>query len=246
MIVRDIMTTKLITVGPDDTLSHAATLLRQHQIHQLPVTQTVKVGTPQHKEYQTHETVFLFEGLLTSQDIDLVVAISRQDASSDVLRQPWQERRVAVVMHRAIIRVTPTTSVAAAAQILVERGLNCLPVVGYHKVDQETKTLLIGLLTRSDLLIALARSMGAFEPGMQLEIALPLGNMTSLAEALRIATEVHVQIRSIIATPLTDGVPFVATIRIGTINPSPLLVRLQEEGIQYSLSDSFTDGETHV
>ncbi|HEX6553930.1 MAG TPA: CBS domain-containing protein [Ktedonobacteraceae bacterium] len=31
MIVRDIMTTKLVTVEPDDTLGHAAQLLRQHQ-----------------------------------------------------------------------------------------------------------------------------------------------------------------------------------------------------------------------
>ena len=37
MIVRDIMTTHLVTVTPGDTLAHAATLLRQHQFHHLPV-----------------------------------------------------------------------------------------------------------------------------------------------------------------------------------------------------------------
>ncbi len=245
MIVRDIMTTKLTTVAPDDTLSHATNLLRQHQVHQLPVARTVNIPAPIHKEYQSHETILILEGMLTSQDVDLVVALARQDASNDALHHSWQERRVAEVMHRAIIRVTPITSVAAAAQILVDRGLNYLPVVEYRQVNQETQTLLVGLLTRSDFLLALARSMGAFEPGMQLDIMLPLGATGPLAETLRIAAELHVQVRSIIAAPLTSTVPLVANLRIGTINPTPLLVRLQEAGIEYSLVNAPADGELH-
>jgi len=245
MIVRDIMTTKLTTVAPDDTLSHATNLLRQHQVHQVPVVRSVAVAAPEHKEYQAHATVSVLEGMLTSQDVDLVVALARQVAVSDTTARPWQERRVVEVMHRALIRVTPITSVAAAAQILIERGLNYLPVVEYHKVNEETQTLLVGLLTRSDFLLAFARSMGAFEPGVQLDIALPLGATTPLAETLRIATELHVQVRSIIAAPLTSTVPLTATLRIGTINPTLLLARLQEAGIQYSLVTPPTNGEAH-
>ena len=37
MIVSEVMTTKLVTVTPDDSLSHAANLLRQHRFHHLPV-----------------------------------------------------------------------------------------------------------------------------------------------------------------------------------------------------------------
>lgn len=245
MIVRDIMTTKLTTVAPDDTLSHATNLLRQHQKHQLPVVRTITVPSSKHKEYQSHETLLVLEGMLTSQDIDLVVALARQDTSNDTLHRPWQERRVVEVMHRALIRVSPITSVAAAAQILVDRGLNYLPVVEYRQVNEETQTLLVGVLTRSDFLLALARSMGAFEPGMQLDILLPLGDTAPLAETLRIAAELHVQVRSIIAAPLTSTVPFVANLRIGTINPTALLVRLQEAGIEYSLVNQPADGDSH-
>ncbi|GAC1554100.1 MAG: hypothetical protein NVS2B2_07080 [Ktedonobacteraceae bacterium] len=245
MIVRDIMSTKLTTVAPDDTLSHATNLLRQHQVHQLPVVRTVTIAGPAHKEYQSHETLLVFEGMLTSQDVDLMVALARQDTSNHASSQPWQERRVVEVMHHATIRVAPITSVAAAAQILVDRGLNYLPVVEYRQVQQETQTLLVGLLTRSDFLLALARSMGAFEPGMQLDILLPLGDTIPLLETLRIAAELHVQVRSIIAAPLTSTVPFVANLRIGTINPTALLVRLQEAGIAYSLINQPADGEFH-
>ncbi|HVB75505.1 MAG TPA: CBS domain-containing protein [Ktedonobacteraceae bacterium] len=241
MIVSEVMTTRLITVLPDDTLSHAANLLRQYQFHHLPVVRTappfgrIDTGKGPHP---------VLEGLITSQDIDLAAAVGT--SSSDILHRPWQERRVLEVMNSATIRVTPTTSVAAAAQILVERGLNCLPVVEYERPETTasgeqdealTSPLLVGLLTRSDLLIALARSLGAFEPGMQLGISLPLGDLTPLAKTLTLAAELHIKVRSVLAAPLEGNVPLSATVRLGTINPAPLLVRLQEEHIEYSFAD---------
>ncbi len=241
MIVREIMTKKLVTVEPDDTLSHAANLFRQYQFHHLPVARVVQVPTGQKTEYHMRRTILLLEGMLTAQDIDMAAAVSTQDATGGTAGQNWQDRRVAEVMHRALIRVMPTTSVAAAAQILVERGLNYFPVVEYEQNEQETRTILVGLLTRSDLLMALARAMGAFEPGMQIDIALPLGDMNALAETIRIAHEMHTQIRSIIAAPMANGVPHIATLRLGTINPAPFLARLQEAGIQYAFANQLTE-----
>lgn len=158
-------------------------------------------------------------------------------------------------MHRASICVSPNTSVAAAAQILVERGLNCLPVVEYERIGQtskeqeneeETQAVLVGLLTRSDLLIALARSLGAFEPGVELIIPLPSGDLTPLARTLILAAELHINVRSAIAAPLQTGVPLEATVRLGTINPTPLLARLQEEHIQYTFADLHREEDKHV
>lgn len=244
MIVSDVMTTRIVAVVPDDTLSHAANLLRQYQFHHLPVVRTAPPFGSVFTEKSQHPVL---EGLLTSQDIDMAAALGT--SSSDILRQPWGERRVYEVMHRATIRVTPTTSVAAAAQILVERGLNCLPVVEYERAEpspgepqNETdalpRPLLVGLLTRSDLLMALARSLGAFEPGMQLTIQLPLGDLTPLAKTLALAAELHIQVRSVLAAPLAGKVPLSATVRLGTIHPAPLLVRLQEEHIDYAYGEA--------
>jgi acetoin utilization protein AcuB len=242
MIVSEVMTTRLITVVPDDTLSHAANLLRQYQFHHLPVVRTAPAFGSIHT---TQSQYPVLEGLLTSQDIDMAAAVGT--SSSDILHQPWGERRVLEVMHRATIRVTPTTSVAAAAQILVERGLNCLPVVEYERSEQTpaeqqdealTRPLLVGLLTRSDLLMALARALGAFEPGMQLSIQLPMGDLTPLARTLVLAAELHIQVRSVLAAPLEGKAPLTATVRLGTIHPAPLLVRLQEEGIDYAYGEA--------
>jgi acetoin utilization protein AcuB len=242
MIVSDVMTTKLITIVPDDTLSHAANLLRQYQFHHLPVVRTAPAFGSMNTSQSKHLEL---EGLLTSQDIDMAAAVGI--SSSDILRQPWGERRVLEVMHRATIRVTPTTSVAAAAQILVERGLNCLPVVEYERSEHSsgerqdealTRPLLVGLLTRSDLLMALARSLGAFEPGMQLSISLPMGDVTPLAKTLALAAELHIQVRSVLAAPLEGKIPLTATVRLGTIHPAPLLVRLQKEHIDYAAGEA--------
>lgn len=242
MIVRDIMTTKLVTVEPDDTLAHAASLLRQYRFHHLPVTRKIRLTISQQEESHKAETALQFEGVLTSHDIDMAAALAEKDGAST---QPWQEKRVIEVMHRADLPVTPTTNVASAAQILVERGLNYLPVVEYRQGESEHKAILVGLLTRSDLLMALARAMGAFEPGMQLDIALPSGNMTALARVLALASELHMSIRSVMAAPLSGSVLTTATIRLGTINPAPLLLRLQEEGIHYSFGTSLAEGNIH-
>ncbi len=252
MIVSEIMTTKLITVTPDDTLSHAANLLRQYQFHHLPVVKASSASETLESDQASRRTLPTFEGLLTSQDIDMAATLGTW-SSGDVLHRPWQERRVAEVMHRAALRVTPNTSVAAAAQIMVERGINYLPVVEYERAEQasdesedETRVILVGLLTRSDLLMALARSLGAFEPGMQLTIPLPMGDLTPLAQTLLLAAELHIQVRSVMAAPQKAGIPLAATIRLGTIHPTPLLVRLQEANIQYTFADLQTEDDNHV
>src|SRR5436190_17915458 len=252
MIVSEVMTTKLVTVAPDDTLSHAANLLRQYQFHHLPVVKVSKTAESFEPNHSTHKTLLL-EGLLTSQDVELASS-SGKWSSSDLLQQPWQEGRVFEVMHRASIRVSPNTSVAAASQILVERGLNCLPVVEYDRVGQtstepgieeETQAFLVGLLTRSDLLMALARSLGAFEPGMQLILPLPHGDLIPLAQTLLLAAELHIKVHSVMVPPL-DNTPRVATLRLGTINPSPLLVRLHAANIEYTFADPLMEDETHA
>jgi len=116
-------------------------------------------------------------------------------------------------------------------------------VVEYEAAEQEadtgaTQALLVGLLTRSDLLMALARSLGAFEPGMQLSITLSNGDLTPLAQTLTLAAQLRIQVRSVLAAPPTEGnAPLSATVRLGTINPAPLLLRLREANIDYAFSD---------
>jgi acetoin utilization protein AcuB len=251
MIVSEVMTTNLVTVTPDDSLSHAANLLRQYRFHHLPVVKARQELRIQRQQDLSRPSWPVLEGLITSYDIDLASTLGTENSATND-QQPWQERRVAEVMNRSILRVTPTTSIAAAAQMLVEQGLNCLPVVEYEEsfnpepgAKHEERTLLVGLLTRSDLLIEFARTLGAFEPGMSIHFPIHISNPTSLAKMLLLAAELHIRIESIVVAPPKKGVPHTAIVRIGTINPAPLLVRLQQAGIPYSFTDFQIEGDTH-
>ena len=90
MIVREVMTTRLVTVTPEDTLSHAVSLFRQYQFHHLPV---VRAGSKQAEalgtQRRTRDSLPILEGLLTSSDIDLAVAVGTE-RSGEALRRPWQ------------------------------------------------------------------------------------------------------------------------------------------------------------
>jgi acetoin utilization protein AcuB len=249
MIVSEVMTTKLVTVRVDDTLGHAATLLRQYQFHHLPVVR--KVEAPD--TGKSRKLVCLLQGMLTSQDIDLAVALAEQRTAALPTHRSWQEQQVGDAMHAATVRVTPTTDLAAAAQLLVERGLNCLPVVEYDGAERqepgmepETPPVLVGLLTRSDLLIALARATGAYEPGMQLTLPLPQHDLAPLIRLLQLAQELHIPVRSLIAAPMTANTPGAVSLRLGTIAPAHLLLRLQQEHIPYTFVDQAVGGEEHA
>jgi acetoin utilization protein AcuB len=263
MIVREVMTTRLVLVTPETTLSHAANLLRQYQFHHLPVVRmparsrqwTGASGMVIETRHSEKVVLPLFEGLLTSQDIDLAAAVAAEQAERVAPGGAlptgafWQEQPVRNVMQESVLTVTPSTSLAAATHLLVERGLNCLPVVEYDDEEgsaHEARILLVGLLTRSDLLIALARLLGEDEPGVDVHLLCPAGNLTPLAKTLLLAAEMHIAVRSSFAAPLEGGIPYSAIVRLGTIHPAPLLTRLREAGISYTLAGSLPEGTSYV
>ena len=234
MIVHDILKTPLVTVEPDDLLGHAASLMRQHQVHHLPVVRKSKSPEGRYPKAGSELTGLIFEGLLSTQDIGRARVLARQDCLSEGSSHSWQDQPVAAFMDPMPVTVVPTTPVGVAAQVLVSQSLSALPVIQYDSEEQEAPPTLLGLLTGSDLLLALARALGTFEPGTQVDIVLPVGNMTPLTQTLSMAAELGIHVRSLLTMPLTDGAPLIATLRAGTIDPAPLLRRLRERGIEYT------------
>jgi acetoin utilization protein AcuB len=81
---------------------------------------------------------------------------------------------------------------------------------------------------------------------MQLVIDLPMGDLSPLSRTLQLAAELQVPVRSILAAPMEGSVPPTAILRLGTINPAPLLVRLQEGNIQFTFANPLTEGNIHA
>jgi len=81
---------------------------------------------------------------------------------------------------------------------------------------------------------------------MQLDISLPGGDLTPLTKMLQMVADLHIQVRSIIAGPMKGSIPLVAHVRLGTMNPTPLLVRLKQAHIAYQFADLQSEGDAYA
>jgi CBS domain-containing protein len=115
--VADFMTKDLVTVREDDDLALAESLLKLGGIRHLPVVRDRRLV-----------------GLLTQRDV-LRSGQSGKPAA--------RELPISGVMIRDPVRVEPTTGLADAARILLERKFGCLPVC-------EPDGTLVGIVTEAD------------------------------------------------------------------------------------------------
>jgi acetoin utilization protein AcuB len=127
--VIEMMTQNPVTIRVDDVLRTALEKMEFHQIHHLPV-----LSASRH-----------LVGILSDRDCRLALN------SPFVERAYWQNDVVETVTVRQVmtpapITVSPDTTAYEATRLMLTHRVGCLPVM-----NDET---LVGILTRSDLLIA--------------------------------------------------------------------------------------------
>ena len=126
----DMMTTQPITIRADRSLRSALKLMDDNTIKHLPVL-----------SQQEHVI-----GILSDRDCRHALN------SPYIMRERWQDEELAVrvqvrtIMTSAPIVVEPQTSAEVVAGLMLEHRIGCLPVM-----RAET---LVGIITRSDILIA--------------------------------------------------------------------------------------------
>ena len=123
MLVRDLMSMPVITIRSNLDYKTALALMQENSLHHLPVV----------------EPDGEISGMAAERD--LLIAAAR------FLQSPVE---VGDVMHRGVVAVTPDTTAARAARLLVGRRIGSLPVVdGAGQV--------IGIVTETDFLRAFAQ-----------------------------------------------------------------------------------------
>lgn len=126
--VSDLMTKTVYTLQPEDSLSEVRALMHLAKIRHTPVT----------------DDRGNFRGLITNRDL-LAFTISKlAEIDESVQEEIDTAIRVAEVMQKDVITVTPETGLRDAANLMYQQKLGCLPVLEGKK--------LVGILTEADFI----------------------------------------------------------------------------------------------
>ena len=144
MLVRDVMTRDSISILKYESIKHAANVLLENNISGLPVVDKEKNVI----------------GMITQADILSMVGIRRGNTFKDLLKhilgEPLPERKlgdiVGDIMVSTVVTIKLDSNIAEAARIMDERNIRRLPVV-------DDKNVLIGIITRADILRAVIRKL---------------------------------------------------------------------------------------
>lgn len=145
MKVRDIMTSKVMTVKPDDTVSFVASLLIQHRFNGLPVVDKdgILLGLIAERDFISSESkIYLPTYIKMLQDFDYVKGDRRQ-LPEDVKKVI--NATAADVMNTNVVTTTADTDLSDLTEVFAKQRVNPVPVI-----DQGHK--LIGIIARSDLI----------------------------------------------------------------------------------------------
>jgi acetoin utilization protein AcuB len=146
MLVRDIMQSRLITVDPKTTLPQAMRLAAERRIRHLPVVDDGELV-----------------GIVSDRDLKQAMASPATSLEAHELTYLLQRLTVDQLMTRAVITVRPGLPVAEAARLMLQERISALPVTDDGR--------LIGIITETDLLELLVRTMGS-SPSTRPEVLL--------------------------------------------------------------------------
>lgn len=144
MRVQDLMTRSVLTVRSSTALKDAAALLTEHRISGLPVVDgerrvlgVLSEGDILFKESGTPEKQGMIDRMLAVPATGLELKLAAKTAGE--------------AMSAPALTIGPRRPVTEAATLMIEEGVNRLPVI-----DDEER--LIGIITRADLVRAFVRS----------------------------------------------------------------------------------------
>ena len=131
--VRDLMSRPVRTLERNDILSIADTVMRNERIRHLPVL----------------DDAGRLVGIVSQRDLFLNALVRALGHGTVARDRALGSIAVKEVMTEDVVTATPETPITAAAQMMVDRKIGCLPVVEGNAV--------VGILSESDIVAAVAR-----------------------------------------------------------------------------------------
>ena len=205
MLVGKRMTRNPKTVSPDDPLSFAAGILREHRFHHLPVVEGGKLV-----------------GILSDTDL--------RNASFAAMPAEGEggaagDRPVREAMRTEVWSVTPDDSVEDALLILSREKFGALPVLSGDR--------LVGIITRADLLNAFVDLLDVNELCFCVDVIFPR-NMARFEELIDTFAGMGVEVRSVLIAPQGEIGALNAHLRVATIDGPAVRRVLRARGFTLS------------
>jgi acetoin utilization protein AcuB len=202
MLVGKRMTRNPKTVSPDDPLSFAAGILREHRFHHLPVVEGGRLV-----------------GILSDTDLRNA-SYAAMPAEGE---GPAGDRPVREAMRTVVWSVTPEDSVEDALLILTREKFGALPVLSGDR--------LVGIITRADLLNAFVDLLDVNGVCFCVDVTFPR-NLARFEELVGIFAGMGVEVRSVLIAPQGEIGALNAHLRIATIDGPAVRRVLRDRGFE--------------
>lgn len=155
--VRDLMTTQVVTLKPDDTVKKAVIKFALDNISGAPVV-----------DNRNHLLGILSENDVLNIILNYQVRLEADNSSDVMLNYPMDSAledeklrsvsdeisnmAVSDIMTRTVLSTTPDTTIMEVLKAMIEMKVNRLPVI--------EKGVLVGVITRGDIIFALYKKKG--------------------------------------------------------------------------------------
>ena len=134
VMVREWMTSPVISVLPETSISETHRLMKDHGIRRLPVVANDQLV-----------------GIVTLGDVREASPSDASTLSIWELNYLWAQLKVEQVMTRQVLTIAPEALILDAAQIMLDKKVSGLPVV-------DGQEHLVGIITESDIFRMLVQS----------------------------------------------------------------------------------------
>ena len=163
MLVKNWMTTRVITIDENESMHTAIKLMNENKIRRLPVTKKEKLT-----------------GIVTNLDLNRESASRATTLAINELNYLIDKIKIKDIMTKKNLKtISLTDTVEGAAIVMLEQKIGVLPVVDDGK--------LVGIITESDIFKVLISMTGVRQGGIQFAFELPdkPGTIKEVADILR-------------------------------------------------------------
>ena len=214
MLVKDIMTSDVVTVGEDQSMLEAREILRGKNLVSLPVTDDLK----------------RIRGIITVDDIGKASPSDSSTLSRYEANYLLGRLKVKDVMRRTVVTVDADDTIEFVAYKLYKYRVNALPVV-----NQENR--LCGIVSRSDIFRSIVEMMGMNRNCLRITIEAP-DKVGVVAEISNIMKDDGINIISLVTKQNGDGTAEVTIRAALNNNGMDIIEQIREAG--YVVSDVMT------